>query len=247
MNRRRFLAGAGATLSLGLVGQQALRSPESTVVRVWFSDAAASYEGLAATVEGYLGAALEPAIGPVEFDFAPESLSLPAEGGRRVLATHWPARVARGAVGMDEVDPVDGVNLLVTDGHPTKQPSGYARPHVAAATGAESIARMSPVDETPVVVPYSVRAAATQVVLHEVAHALGADHEHGAVRRTDDALVASPMIGSYLWASEAVRDRHLPDRNVCGGAVPDETDSLERRLRMRYADCALERLNDGSR
>jgi hypothetical protein len=247
VNRRAFLAGAGATLSLGLVGEQSVQPPEPTVVRVWFSEAAATYDGLAANVEGYLGAALEPAIAPVEFDFVSQPLSISAEGGRSVLGTHWPARVFSGAVRTGGVDPVDGVNLLVTDGDPTKQPSGFARPHVAAATGAESIARMPPVDDTPTVVPYSVRAAATQVVLHEVAHALGADHEHGAVRRTEDALVASPMIGSYLWASEAVRERQLPGGTACGGAIPDETDSLGRRLRMRYADCALEGIADESR
>ena len=247
MNRRTVLAGAGATVSLGLVGQQALQPPEPTVVRVWFSEAAASYEGLAATVEGYLGAALEPAVGPVEFDFVPEPLSLPAEDGRRVLTTHWPARVARGAVGMGGIDPVGGVNLLVTDGDPTKQPSGYARPHVAATTGAEFVARMTPVDETPAVVPYSVRAAATQVLVHEVGHALGADHEHGTARRADDALVASPMIGSYLWASDDVRERHLPEENACGGVVSAESDSLERRLQLRYAECARERLRDEHR
>jgi len=247
VNRRAFVAGAGATLSLGLVGKQAVQPPEPTVVRIWFSEAAATYDGLAATVEGYLGAALEPAIGPVEFDFGPEPLSLPAEDSRRVLGTHWPASVARGAVGMGTVDPVGGVNLLVTDGDPTKQPAGYARPHVAAATGAAFVARMGPVGETSAVVPYSIRAAATQLLIHEVGHALGAHHEHGAARRTDGTLVASPMIGSYLWASEGVREAHLPQENACGGVVPDETDSLERRLQLRYADCALERLRDEHR
>ncbi|WP_459192586.1 hypothetical protein [Halosimplex sp. J119] len=242
MNRRGFLAGVGAALSLGVVGRRAARPADPVVVRVWFSDAAAAHDDLRSRVEGYLTDALEAAVGPVEVDFAPESVPLPAEGGRHVLAVHWPTRVVEGAVGVGAVDPVADVNLLVTDGDPTGQPAGYARPHVAAVTGGAAIARMPPADKTPEIVPYSVEAAATQLVLHEVGHALGVNHAHGAAERDGGTVVASPMIGSYLWASDELREKHVPNRNACGASVPGDLSASERRLRLRYADCAVQAL-----
>ncbi|WP_123538788.1 zinc metalloprotease [Halosimplex salinum] len=242
MNRRRFLAGAGVALSVGIAGRRAARPTDPVVVRVWFSEAAAAHDSLADRVEGYLGSALEAPLGAVEFDFVPSPVALPAEGGKRVLSMHWPSRVVEGAVGMGGVDPVDGVNLLVTDGDPRKQPAGYARPHVAAVTGAGYIARMAPATETPTVVPYSVRAAATQLLLHECGHALGLGHEHGSARRRDDAIVASPMVGSYVWAPDHVRENQLADESACGESFPRDSAAPNRRLALRFTDCAEQAL-----
>jgi hypothetical protein len=238
VNRRAFLGGAGVALSLGVAGRRAASPPDPVVVRVWFSESAATHDALADRVQGYLGAALRTALDAVEIEFAPSTVALPHEGGKASLGFDWPVTVAEGLVGMADIDPVGDVNLLVTDGDPRRQPAGYARPRVAAVTGGAYIARMSPAAETPPVVPYSVPAAATQLLLHECGHALGATHGHGTARREGDALVASPMVGSYLWASERVRERHLDDESACGGAYPDADDAPERRLGLRYTDCA---------
>lgn len=225
-------------LSLGVAGRRAASPPDPVVVRVWFSESAATQHALADRVEGYLGAALDGALEAVEIDVAPSTVALPHEGGKESLGVDWPVTVAEGAVGMADIDPVGDVNLLVTDGDPRRQPAGYARPRIAAATGGAYIARMAPAAETPPVVPYSIPAAATQLLLHEVGHALGATHSHGTARREGDALVASPMVGSYLWAPERVRERQLGDESACGGAYPDADDASERRLGLRYTDCA---------
>lgn len=242
MNRRAFLGGAGVALSLGVAGRRAASPTDPVVVRVWFSESAATQDALAARVEGYLEDALDHALEAVELEFADSSVSLAHEGGKETLGVDWPAKVVEGMVGMGELDPVDDVNLLVTDGDPRRQPSGYARPRIAAVTGGAYIARMPPAEETPPVVPYSVPAATTQVLLHEVGHALGATHAHGTARRDGDALVASPMVGSYLWAPKHVREDHLADESVCGERFPVESTAPERRLSLRYADCAARAL-----
>ena len=238
MNRRAFLGGVSAALGLGVAGRRATSRPDPVVVRVWFTDAAASHDALAERVEGYLGAALEAVLDAVSVEVASSTVALAHEGGKASLGVDWPVTVAEGLVGLAEVDPVGDVNLLVTDGDPRRQPAGYARPRVAAATGGAYIARMGPAAETPPVVPYSLPAAATQLLLHEVGHALGATHDHGSAWREGDALAASPMVGSYLWAPERVRERHLPDDGGCGAPYPIDDGGTERRLALRYADCA---------
>lgn len=239
MNRRSFLGSVGATASLGVAGTTLTLLSDRLSVRVWFSDAAAEYEGLEERIEGYLGAALEPAVGEVAISFAESSVSLPSEDDRDVLADQWPKTVLGGVVGLADVDPVSGVNLLVTDGDPTRQPSGFARPRVAATTGARYVASMPPAEETPAAVPYSLEAASTQLLLHECGHALGIGHDHGSVVVRDGAVVASPMVSSYYWAGPPVRKKHLnPERNACGTSYPTGGPVGERRLRLRYADCA---------
>jgi hypothetical protein len=97
---------------------------------------------------------------------------------------------------------------------------------------------MPPAAETQTVVPYSVPAVATQLLLHECGHALGIGHDHGSAVRRDGAVVASPMVASYLWKSESVREKQLDDGNACGASYPDADAAVDRRLRLTYADCA---------
>ena len=238
MNRRAFLAGCGAVASVGAFGRGVFAVEDSLRIRVWLSDRAAEYDDLGSRVSGYLKSALAPVEDDVRVAMAEETVTLPAEDGRQILARHWPRRVIEGAVG-GEVDPTTGVNLLVTDGDPTEQPAGYGHRHVAAATGARYIAGIDPAAETPDDIRYSVAGVATQLLLHECGHALGLTHAHGSATVTDERVVASPMVGSYLWRPAEVRERYLDDTNACGDPLPPPTVEGERRLGLRYSPCAL--------
>lgn len=233
-----FLGSVGTVLSAGLLGRRAFAADDPLVVRVWRSEAAAAYDDLPSQVRGYLEVALEPLVGAVDVQVVDDPVALRSEQGRTVLSRRWPRMVVRGMSGLGDVDPVTGVNLLVTDGDPTNHPAGFARPHVAAVTGAGAIARMDPPEEAGTIVKYSVPAATIQLLLHECGHALGLSHDHGAAYPVDDGVVVTPMVSSYFWASPSLRERELSDRNVCGQGYAATDVRGERRLRLRYADCA---------
>lgn len=244
MNRRAFLGSVGAVASGGILSRRALAGEDPVRVRVWFSDRAAEYDDLETRVRGYLGAALDQGCEAVRITVSDESVSLPDENGRSVLAREWPIRVVEGVAGLSDVDPTTGVNLLVTDGDPTQQPAGFARPHVAAATGARYVARMPPVEEASAVVPYTTAAASTQLLLHECGHALGLGHGHGSATVTEDGVAASPMVGSYLWRDEEARRQYIGATNACGETYPSPDAGEGRRLGLRYSACALAALLD---
>ncbi|PSQ07743.1 peptidase M10A and M12B matrixin and adamalysin [Halobacteriales archaeon QS_5_68_33] len=238
MNRRAFLAGCGAVASLGVFGRGGLASDDPLRIRVWLSDRAAEYDKVGSRACEHLDSALAPVGDGVQVTMAEETVTLPAEGGRQVLARHWPRRVLEGAVGGD-VNPTTGVNLLVTDGDPTEQPAGYGRRYVAASTGARYIAEMDLPEEAPGDLRYSVAGVATQLLLHECGHALGLTHAHGRATVSDGRVVASPMVGSYLWRPAEVRRQYLDETNACGDPLPPPTAEGERRLGLRYSPCAL--------
>lgn len=238
MNRRAFLGSVGLLASSGVVGTRSLAG-DTLRVRVWLSERASEHDALGVRVAGYLDAALAEARTDVDVRVEDQSVSLPTEDGRAVLARRWPRLVLEGVAGATDLDPTTGINLLVTDGDPTRQPAGFGRPHVAAVTGGEYVAKMGPVDETPPTVRYTVPAAATQLLLHECGHALGLGHDHGHATVDGDGVAASPMVGSYLWSPADDRQRYLAARSACGETLPSPEPGGRRRLGLRYSPCAL--------
>lgn len=236
MNRRRFLAlGAGAVGGMGLVaGEQALDGRIDA--RVWFTEAADAHDGVRPRVVGYLRRALE-GLGGVSLSVG-GTVDVATENGYRVSASgEWPSKLATGAV-----DAVDDVNLLVTDGEMTTSPTGLGLPGIASVGGARHVARIPPASETDPVVDFSTRALVAQIVVHECGHALGLRHADGAVVDRGDHVVVTPMISSYAWADEPVREhRTVLGTNACGTAYP-EVDGKAGRLDLTFSSCARRRL-----
>lgn len=151
-----------------------------------------------------------------------------AAADRAIERSAWPRRVTAGLAGLSSIDPVADANVLLTDGRVTGRTAGYAYDHVAAVPGARFLAEMP---RNGMAFDYSVPAAVAQLLLHEVGHALGLDHGHGAVTRDGRRVTVSPMIGGYAWtAGRARRPR------ICGDD-PAAIDGLERRVSLRYSPC----------
>jgi hypothetical protein len=237
VRRRRFLLSVGAVGGLGALGFGA-RPPERRVdVHVRLSETAAAYDGVRERARGYLRRALEPAVHDLDVTFGdPVSVST-EDAYDLVTGGEWPLRLAG-----DPGDLADDVNLLVTDGDMSETPTGAGVPHVAAVGGARHLAQMPPAADAPDVMTHTPRAHVTQVLLHEVGHALGLDHDHGAITPIDDAVIVTPMVSAYAWLPAEVKERHFNhDRSACGHPFVD-VGASRRDLALDYSPCAREAL-----
>ncbi|ELY48882.1 zinc metalloprotease [Natronolimnohabitans innermongolicus] len=245
MNRRVFLGSLGSLASVGTLAY-ATREPVDTVeVRVWLSEGAAQYDGVADRIREYLERFLDFEFWSLELSFG-EPVSTSTEDGARVTSSgEWPVALAAGAVGRRDIDPVSDVNLLVTDGQMREAPTGYGLPHVASVGGARYIAELESVDELydlsevdtdRRVVPNDRRIRTMQILIHEIGHALGLQHEHGVSFRDGDAIVATPMLSSYAWSSN-----YDGDHSHCGASYPDPGDHA-RKLSFEFSTCARREL-----
>lgn len=236
---------AGFAGSLGLLGVGSGNGQPTLDVSVWVSEDAAAYSDLHGRIVDLLEPAFEEARVEADVTFGHRPIDLDGEGGRRLLAETWPRLVLSGALRQGPAQPVGDVNLLVTDGDPHAEPPGYGMRGIAAVTGARYLDSLPETIRAASVTDYTVRGAVAQLLLHEVGHALGLGHTHGAVSVDGDAVIASPMVSAYAWADEGVRRRQLGrDANVCGESFPS-VEGERRQLGLRYADCARRSIGDG--
>lgn len=230
-----MLLGAGGVLSLGLAGWETRPPPDKLRIRVWLTDGAAAHPACRERAAGYVRQALAPTDHDIELSYGEATLRFEASD-RRVEREAWPRRVFEGHAGIASIDPVRDVNLLLTDGAVSRPSAGYAFDNIAAVPGARFLAEVAPAAETPSVVDYSVPAAVTQLLVHEVGHALGLAHSHGSVTVDDSTITASPMVSGYAWAPDEVRTDQLGTLE-CGGR-DSKVQHRQRRLSMQFSACA---------
>jgi hypothetical protein len=247
VKRRAFLGAVGAAASLGTLAYATRDPVETLAVRIWLSERAATYDGVADRILEYVRATLdleywtlEPSIGG--------SVSVSTEDAARLTTGgEWPAAVAAGELGRRDLDPVSGVNLLVTDGRMDRAPTGYGIPHIASVGGARHIAALEAVDELVAdgrrrIVPNTTPARTIQVLVHEIGHALGLTHDHGVAFRHRGAVIATPMLSTYAWDAD-----YDADGSQCGGTIPAAEDRTQK-LSLSFSSCArrdLERYDGG--
>jgi hypothetical protein len=243
--RRRLVLGAAAsTLSIGTVGTlgYATRPPSDRLeVRVWLSEGAARYDAVERRVLEYLDALLGYSYWDLDLSSG-GTVSVSTEDGAGVTTSgEWPMLVAGGLLGTGQIEPVSDVNLLVTDGQMTEAPTGFALPNVASVGGAryldslpafETLDAVRNVESIHTVVENERPTRTIQILLHELGHALGLEHDHGVAFRDGDAVVATPMLSSYAWDPE-----YDDDRSRCGTIYP-ETADREQRLSLTFSGCA---------
>lgn len=235
VNRRTVLGAIGSLSSIGVLGY-ATRDPVDAIeVRFWLSDDAARYDVDPDRIREYLELALD-----LEFWTADVSyggvVTVDIEHGYDVTTRgEWPSKLLSGAAGRGSVRPVSDANLLVTDGQMETAPTGAGLRHIATVGGARYLADLDPIDDQPDVVRYTDPNRTIQVVIHEVGHALGLTHAHGATYRTGNATVATPMLSTYAW------DPTYDGTTSCGQRQVADP-GTKRRLSYAFSACARERL-----
>lgn len=242
VKRRAFLGAVGSVASLGTLAYTTRSADDALAVRIWFSERAGRYDGVADRVREFLARTLASEHRRVEATVG-GTVSVSTENAARLTSRgEWPLALAAGRLGRRDVDPVSGVNLLVTDGGMRDAPTGYGGPHVASVGGARHIERLGSVDDLlgdDWIAPATTAARTMHVLLHEVGHALGLSHRHGVAVRSGDAVVTTPMLSSYAWDPD-----FDPSPTQCGGEIPP-TDGRERRLDFAFSACARRELTAG--
>ncbi|QCW02547.1 peptidase M10A and M12B matrixin and adamalysin [Natrinema pallidum] len=240
--RRVVLGALGSMVSLGTLAEASREPPETLSVRVWLSEQAATYEGVTDRIREYLTAIRSLEHWTVELSFGGTVAVSTEDAARLMTRGEWPTAVVAGGLGRRDLDPVADVNLLVTDGRMEDAPTGYGVAHIASVGGARHIADLEPFDESLVdgtrwIVPNTAPTRTMQVLVHEIGHALGLDHEHGVAIRDGEAVIATPMLSSYAWDPS-----YQADHDRCGSAIPPAQDGLEKRLSFAFSPCARREL-----
>lgn len=239
MKRRHVLGSIGLAASGSLLGYASRETGETVRVRVFRSERAGTHDSLLRNVTAVLDVAFDLPFWELDVSDGGVVAIDREHAASAVTSGEWPSLVGRGVIGSGSVEPVWDVNLLVTAGRMDEGPTGYGLPHVAAVGGAQHISKLDPAAVGTRPVSLSRPTFSAHVLVHEVGHALGLAHDHGAVYRTDGASVATPMLSTYAWSD----DFDLTRSCCCEPYPPAGTSSdTERRLQFRFSECARKHL-----
>lgn len=243
MKRRAFLGTVGSMVSLGTLAYATRGTSDTLEVRIWLSERAATYDGVTDRIRSYLDETLALEYWTLETSIG-GTVSVSTEDAARLTRRgEWPAAVAAGTLGGRDLEPASDVNLLVTDGGMERAPTGYGVPHIASVGGARHIAALESfddavTDDARAIAPNTTPVRTMQVLLHEIGHTLGLNHEDGVAFVYDGALVATPMLGSYAWDPQ-----YEGDTSPCGTAIP-ASDDRKQTLSFAFSACSRRRLAD---
>jgi len=243
VKRRSVLAAIGSLGSLGALHYTTRPRPDTLEVRFWLSEHAAQYD-IVETIQAYLEWALDYDFWSVDVSYGGHQVLEREQGAWPVRSGRWPLRVGAGGVGADTVETARDVNLLVTAGEMNQAPTGYAMPHIASVGGAQYLEALGPPVEQSIR-PYTRSNFSMQVLLHEVGHTLGLQHDHGTIFKQGPTTVATPMVSAYAWD-----DEFQATHSRCGDAyVPrDQREETRegrpaRAISLEFSSCSRDRLS----
>ena len=238
MRRREAIGLASGALVVTLGWSAIQPGSEDVEIRYWSSTRAAEYDIRDRIVE-YVTAAFEPVFDDLVVSYG-GVVSVRTEHGYHVTRRgEWPRRLLVDALETESDRRTADVNLLVTDGPMSEAPTGVAIPHVASVGGARYLEEVPPRDELQHIVRYSRGLWVMQVMLHEIGHAFGLEHEHGKIMSKQDGTAVTPMVSSYAWMSDP--EAFDAGESHCGFVYPTARGGTMY-LSFRFSECSLAEL-----
>ncbi|RZV10849.1 hypothetical protein BDK88_2048 [Natrinema hispanicum] len=214
VNRRAFLGTVGSTVSLGTLAYTTRGASDTLEIRVWLSEQATTYDGVAERIREYLTATLSLEYWTLAVSTG-GTVSVSSEDAARLTSRgEWPMAVATGALGGRELEPGLRTSTCWSRTGAWKRHPPATAFHTSHRSVERDISLPSSrskrlVDDGPrSISPNTMPAHTMHVLLHEIGHALGLGHKHGTAFVDGDTVV-SDADAQQLCVGSCVRSRSL--------------------------------------